>query len=201
MEKSVENMFQPKVLGQNEKIRMYKTWWLLFAAGCAFACLGITSLLQPWITFLNLAKYSGFAVLASGTLTFIHVFIVPSTRKEATWLVFESVLDFFLATILLFNPFLAVIAFPFLIGGWMFIRGLIKIFASITLSHMFKQWTYIFSIGILSSFFGLVIIFYPFPKFTGIRLCMSIFAIVMGAVYIFDSWRLKNREDALIAII
>jgi len=173
----------------------------MLIAGIILIFIGISALVEPWLTFINVIKYAGFALLLSGIFVIIHAITIKSIAGEAKWLIMEGGLDLVFGLTLILNPLLTVIAFPLLIGCWILLRGIIKIVASLTLSRLIKAWVFIFTIGIISAGFGLLMICLPFGRRNEIGLTMSIFSILMGVLYVYDAFRFRKMEDTIIAII
>ena len=89
----------------------------------------------------------------------------------------ESLLDLFFGTLLIFNPFLTVIALPFLIGYWLLSIGIIKIITSLLLKKIIRGWGYILMIGVIACAFGLLIMWFDFDKASDIIAFFGIFAL------------------------
>src|ERR1700722_1151199 len=138
-----------------ETSKNYKTWWLMLSAGCILVVIGGFSYLYPWNAYIQLAIYSGFALILNGIFILIHAFAIKSSKGEKNWLTMESLLDILFGATLILNPLLAIIAFPTVIGFWIFLRGIIKVSASLALKNMVKGWIFILGIGVVSAVFGL----------------------------------------------
>ena len=99
------------------------------------------------------------------------------------------------------DGFLAMIAFPLIIGIWIMVRGLIKVIISLTLKPRLNGWRVVLVIGILSVLFGALLITDPFGSKQSVTIAFAVFAIVIGILYIFDSFRFRRMEDTIIAIM
>jgi uncharacterized membrane protein HdeD (DUF308 family) len=175
-------------------------WWLVTIAGGLLITLGIFSLLSPLNAYIFLVHYAGCTLLLNGIILFIVSYRSSGTGKEKGWLMAESVLDMFFAACLLFNPFMTFIAFALLIGPWMIGKGILKILAAFKLKQV-RGWIFILFAGLLSIVFGILIIFYPLQKASGITVFIGFFALIMGTLYVFDSIRFKKSAYTLDLVI
>ena len=171
-------------------------WWVLTIAGGILIALGIFCLTSPLRAYVFLTHYSGLALLLNGILLMIVSYKSAGSFKEKEWLLAESVLDILFAACLLFNPFMTFIAFEFLFGPWMIGKGILRIFASIKLK-LVRGRIFILFAGLLSLVFGLLVIFYPLSKASGITVFLGLFALITGTLYLFDSFRYRKLSDNL----
>jgi uncharacterized membrane protein HdeD (DUF308 family) len=182
------------------KVR-YSSWWLLLIAGIILILIGVFGIIQPLNTFLYLVKYLGFALMLSSLLLFIHVFSTKTLKGEHRWLIADGLIDMVLAVLLIFNPFLSVIAFPLLIGSWLVIRGVIKILHYAFVSRLVFGSVSILIVGIISLISGILIMVLPNDQGHGLSITLSIVALLGGGLYIFDAIRYKRFEHTIIALL
>lgn len=174
---------------------------LLLFAGTILVFIGIYSILQPWQSFGYFVKYTGLSLVLSSVLLLFYSFQPEIISAERVWMIAESFVDLFFATVLIFNPFLTAVAFPMLIGSWVFLRGCMKIFLSFSVSKHIENWRNILVVGVVSVIFGLVFITYPYGRIRSAGLRISIFAIVMGILYIYDALRLRKSREAMSGLL
>lgn len=175
-----------------------KTWWLLLVAGIFLLAIGIYALISPFHTFINLITYSGVALFLNGIFLVIIASANVSFEKEKKWLIAESMIDFVFGIMLIFNPLLSFIVFPLLIGPWIFCIGILKVAAAIVLRKVVHGWLFILVAGILSIFFGWLIVYNPIPKASGITMVLGAFGITMGALNIFDAFRFRKTGSEVV---
>jgi uncharacterized membrane protein HdeD (DUF308 family) len=174
------------------------TRWFLILAGIILLSIGIYAFLAPLHAYVKLVKFAGIGILLNGIfLVIISITNKSCSLKEDKWILAESVLDFCFGIVLIFNPLLSFIVFPFLIGPWILCIGVLKIAAAIALRKMVRSWMIILVVGILSSIFGLLIINNPFATSNGITILIGTFGILLGSLNIFDSFRFRKKEDTL----
>ena len=85
-------------------------------------------------------------------------------------------------------------------GPWMIGKGIIKTLASLRLRNI-KGWVFICLGGILSALFGLVILYNPLERGTGVTLFLGLYGLVMGSLHVFESIRFKKLTDTVKMIV
>jgi uncharacterized membrane protein HdeD (DUF308 family) len=180
--------------------KKYSSWRWLLAAGIILICISIYAFWKPSGMFLYFIKYTGYALIVSSFFLLIHAFTSPS-KSEVKWLVCEGVIDLAVACILIFNPFLAVVAFPLLIACWVLTRAVIKLLHFISLSKVVNGRYYVLTAGILSGVVGIVILILPSKMIEQVSYGMSLFTLVTGVLYIVDAIKFKRNETMLAAIV
>lgn len=169
----------------------------MIIAGMIFLGIGIFAFINPLSSYIKLVKFTGIGLLLNGVSLVAISFTCKSSFQEKKWLQAESILDFTFGILLIFNPLLSFIVFPYLIGPWILCMGILKIVASLTLKKIIRGWMFILVVGILSVIFGVLIIYNPFAKANGITTLLGIFGLIMGILYVFDSFRFRKSEDTL----
>jgi len=174
------------------------TWWLLIMAGIFLVAVGIYALVAPLHAYMKLVKFSGIGLLLNGVfLVAVSITNKSCSIKEDKWILAESILDFCFGIILIFNPLLSFIVFPFLLGPWILCIGILKMAAAISLRKVVRSWVIILVVGLLFSIFGLLIINNPFTTANGITIVIGTFGILLGVLNILDSFRFRKKEDTL----
>jgi uncharacterized membrane protein HdeD (DUF308 family) len=163
--------------------------------------IGISGIFEPWDTFLYLVKYLGFVLLLSSSLLFIHAFAMQTVKGEVKWLIVQGLTDMTFASVLIFNPFLAIIAFPLLIATWAVVRGVIRILHYAFLTKTVYGANAVLHFGILFILFGILIIMFPAARVHGLSYAISFFALLSGGLYFFDAVRFKKFEDTIVALL
>jgi uncharacterized membrane protein HdeD (DUF308 family) len=179
-------------------MKRLKTWWFLSTAGLLFMAFGIFSFLNPWSAYVKLIKCSGITLILNGFLLMLASSLTHGAwKREKKWMFAESLLDLFFGTLMVFNPFLTVIALPFLIGYWLISIGIVKIITSLLLKKIIRGWGFILMIGVIACAFGLLITWFDFDKASDITEFFGVFSLMMGTLIFFDSFRFRNREETL----
>lgn len=175
----------------------FATWGLLFIAGVIFLSVGILAFIDPLSSYVKLTKFAGVGLLLNGGLLTATIIVRPMRSRERNWLQAESILHLFFGILFLLNPLLAFIALPYFIGSWLFLVGILKIMAAISLRHKIRGWPYVLFIGVVFGTFGFLLLFSPFARATSITLLIGGFGIIMGGLYIIDSFRFRRMEDTM----
>lgn len=175
----------------------FATWGLLLIAGVIFLSVGILAFMDPLSGYVKLTKFAGIGLLLNGGLLTAMIIIRPMRPRERNWLQAESILHLFFGILFLLNPLLAFIALPYFIGSWLFLVGLLKMLAAISLRARVNGWPWVLFIGLIFATFGFLLLFSPFARATSITLLIGGFGVIMGGLYIVDSFRFRNMENTM----
>src|ERR1700761_3537201 len=175
----------------------FATWILLFIAGVIFLSVGILAFTDPLSSYVKLTKFAGIGLLLNGCLLLAMIIIRPMRPRERNWLQAESILHLFFGILFLLNPLLAFIALPYFIGAWLFLVGVLKILATLSMRARMRGWAFVLLIGLVFSTFGFLLLFSPFARATSITLLIGGFGVTMGVLYIVDSFRFRNMENTM----
>jgi uncharacterized membrane protein HdeD (DUF308 family) len=173
------------------------TWGFLFAAGVIFFSVGILAFINPMSSYVKLTKFAGIGLLVNGGLLLAMIIIRPMRPAERNWLQGESILHLFFGILFLLNPLLAFIALPYFMGSWLFTVGALKMLAALFLRNRLGRWPFVAFVGFIFFMFGALLLFSPFARATSITLIIGCFGIIMGAVYMIDSFRYRKLENTL----
>ncbi len=180
-----------------QQTKKFTTWWLLIAVGVIFIGIGAFAFIDPFSSYVKMVKYTGMALLANGIILLTVAVLNKNNGPEGKWMQAESILHFFFAILLMFNPLLSFIALPYFIGAWIFLVGALKVLAALSLRKIIRGWGYILAIGILSVVFGALLIAGPLARANSITILIGTFGIIMGALYVVDAFRFRHREETL----
>lgn len=178
-------------------IKKFPTWWLLLATGIIFFSVGVFAFIDPLNSYLKLVKFTGIALLLNGGILLTIVIVNTKYPNEKNWMQAESIVHLFFGILFLLNPLLAFIALPYFIGSWMLVVGVFKTLAAISLHRSVRGWLLILLAGIIFILFGLLLLFIPLPKANDITILLGAFGVIMGSLYIVDSYRYRKMKDTL----
>jgi uncharacterized membrane protein HdeD (DUF308 family) len=180
------------------KMKKLKSSTALGIAGILFILIGVFCFINPVIAYVELVRFSGVALLLNGfVLQMASSFAHISFKKEKISMVTESIVDFIFGLMLLLNPFATFILYPLLIGYWILCVAIIKIVTSFLVRKQIRGWLFILFIGLLSLGFALAIIFAPSTRVNEITLLFGAFFVCLGAVLIYDAYRLKRMHETI----
>ncbi len=191
----ISNSFLSCSMLQN--LTKFRTWWLLIAVGAIFIGIGVFAFISPFSSYVRLVKYTGIGLWANGGFLLTVAIFNKKYVREGKWMQAESILHFLFAILLTFNPLLSFIALPYFIGAWIFLVGCFKIAAALSLKKIVRGWPFILITGILSVVFGLLLLYGPLAKANSITFLIGTFGVIMGALYVVDAFRYRNREETL----
>ena len=109
----------------------------------------------------------------------------------------ESIVDFIFGFLLLFNPFMTFVLYPLLISYWILCFGIIKIGVSLLVRNKVRGWLFILVIGLLSVGFAAGIMYAPSTRANDITLLIGIFFVIVGAVLLYDSIKLRRMHETI----
>src|SRR5580700_4351776 len=178
-------------------IKKFPTWWLLLATGIIFFSVGILAFVDPLNGYLKLVKFTGIALLLNGGILLTMVIVNMKYPNEKKWMQAESIVHLFFGILFLLNPLLAFIALPYFICAWMLVVGGFKICAAISFRRSTRGWLLILLAGVLFGLFGILLLFIPLPKADDITILLGIFGVIMGSLYIVDSFRYRKMNDTI----
>ena len=179
-------------------MKKIKASGLLVIAATVFILTGLFCFVDPLKAYVYLVKFSGLVLLLNGVVLQIassstHV----SFTSEKRSLRIESIVDFIFGMLLLFNPFMTFILYPMLIGYWILCFGLIKIGVSLLVRKKVRGWLFVLVIGLLAIAFAIGIINAPSTRAKDITLIIGAFFVILGAVLLYDSIRLKRMHETV----
>ncbi len=172
-------------------------WWLLLAAGIIFLIIGIYAFIDPLDSYMKLVKFTGIGLLLNGALLLTLAIVNDKRPNESRWMQAESILHLFFGIIFIFNSLLAFIALPYFIGAWLLLVGILKTLAALALRRNVRGWTLILLVGVLCDLFGALLLFSPLPKAKAVTVLIGVFGLIMGSLYVIDSYRYRKMDETL----
>ncbi|TDQ19292.1 uncharacterized membrane protein HdeD (DUF308 family) [Algoriphagus boseongensis] len=101
-------------------------WWMILIKGIILIALAIAIFNHPLETLVGFSVYMGIGLLFTGVLLIITAFTIRKIEPQWGWKLAEGVLDVVFAFILLSNPAITAVVFPFVIGFWVITYGIMK---------------------------------------------------------------------------
>ena len=102
-----------------------KYWWLVLLKGAILIILSIYIFQHPVSTLVGLAWYIGISLLFTGAFIIVTALSVRKANGEWNMRLIEGIIDVIFALVLLSNPNITAAIFPFIIGFWLMIYGII----------------------------------------------------------------------------
>ena len=102
-----------------------KYWWLVLIKGIILIALSFFIFGHPVSALLGLTLYIGISLLMTGAVLVISAIASRKSEDNWGWKLAEGGIDVIFAFILLSNPAITASVFPFIVGFWMMIYGVI----------------------------------------------------------------------------
>jgi len=103
----------------------FKYWWLVLIKGIIFILLAFFVFRHPVSALVGLALYIGIALIFTGVFLIIAAVSLRKTEEGWGWRLAEGILDIVFAFILLSNPAVTAAVFPFVVGIWVMVYGIL----------------------------------------------------------------------------
>lgn len=175
-----------------------KNWWLMLLKGIILIVLSFFVFRHPVGSLVGLAVFIGIALLLTGIFLIIASLMVSKVDENWGWRLTEGIFDVIFATVLLSNPGITAAVFPFIIGFWMMVYGVM------TFSGSFRakkegdtNWWLSLLGGIITVLFGWFVMTDLFAGAFAITVWIGIGLLILGIVNIVVSLRLKKLNAAI----
>ena len=165
-------------------------WWSLLVRGLLAAMLGLAALLWPAVTLALLIRLIGLYVLFDGIIS-----LVGSVRSRLRGAYFApGLISVVIGLILLFWPDVTGRLLMVIIGLWALFHGVLLLLASRYFDLVDPDRVLVFTIGTAAVIFGLVLVIWPSTGVIAISWTIAIAALLIGALLISLSLRLRRSE-------
>jgi uncharacterized membrane protein HdeD (DUF308 family) len=154
--------------------------WLGVLAGIIAILFGLFALAMPATMLASLVIFFGIFAIIQAIILLIGGIMAGGGEGSARWiLIGGAVVALILGVLALYNPTGFVIAIAFLIGIWMFVFGLLGIFAGFAARGTQYWWLSLIA-GILGVIGGLYLLTQPGEASVVLVWVLGIYAIVFG---------------------
>ena len=176
----------------------FKHWWMTLIKGIILILLAFFVFRHPIGTLVGLAVYVGVSLLITGILLIISSLSLRKCDDNWGWQLAEGIMDVLFGFVLLSNPGITAAIFPFVVGFWMMIYGVI-IFAG---SFKAKKegddnWWLGLIGGILTVLLGYFITANLLAGAIAITVWLGIGLLVAGIVTIAISMKLRKLNKVI----
>lgn len=165
--------------------KLFKNWWLLLIAGILFVILGISYIFAPGAALLTTGVFIGLMILISG-IAIVSYAISLSGTEGWGWRLIEGIVDIFLGTLILWNPFASAMLIPIAIGIWAIVRGIIQLVDSFSYRKAkVNDWWGFLLLGVLAIIFGIIVLgnLAVSAIFTGWMIGIILLSIGIAGIY------------------
>lgn len=173
------------------KSAVNKNWWLVLLKGVILIVLAFIVFGNPVETLLSISIFLGLGFLLSGIVITFLAFAAKNEMDNWGWKLAEGLLDILFGFILIANPEVTAVIFPFLIGFWATFYGILLIVGAFYTVKF--SWTLMIS-GILTVILGYIVLFNPIVSVITISIWIGITLLVLGISNIVFAFEIKNIQ-------
>lgn len=169
-----------------------KNWWMLLLRGIAAIIFGLLALAWPGMTLVTLILFYGAYVLVDGVLAVVAA-ITGGTLAPRWWLAVVGLLGIAAGLLTFLMPGITALVLLYFIAGWAIATGVFQIIGAIRLRHEIDNEWFLILGGIISVLFGGAMFAAPGAGALALVTVIGIYAIVIGALLVALSFRLKKH--------
>lgn len=175
-----------------------KYWWMVLLKGIILIALSFFVFRHPAGALVGLALYLGIGLLIVGFLLIVFALSVRKEDDDWGWRLTEGILDVIFAVVLLSNPGVTAAVFPFVVGFWMMIYGVMLFSGSFTLKKSGdSNWWMSLLIGILTVLFGYFISANLMAGAIAITTWMGLGFLLVGILNVSASLKMRKLNAAV----
>lgn len=175
-----------------------KYWWMVLLKGIILIVLSFFIFRHPAGALVGLALYLGIGLMIVG---FVLIVFSLSVRKEDEnwgWRLAEGIIDVIFAFVLLSNPEVTAAVFPFVVGFWMMVYGVMLFSGSFTLKkNGDSNWWMSLLFGILITLFGYFITANLLAGAIAITMWMGLGFLLVGILNVSAAFRIKKLNSVV----
>ena len=176
----------------------FKHWWMTLIKGVVLIVLAFIVFRHPIATLVGLAVYIGVTLLITGILLIISSLSLRKYDDQWGWQLAEGIMDLLFGIVLISNPGITAAIFPFIVGCWMMIYGVILFVGSFKAKKEGDtNWWLTLMGGILTVLFGYFISGNILAGAIAITVWLGIGLLIFGIASIVISMRLRKLDKIL----
>jgi uncharacterized membrane protein HdeD (DUF308 family) len=171
-----------------------RNWWALVLRGAVAVLFGIIAFVQPGITIASMMLVFAAYAFVDGVLAIVSA--ISGQGGKPWWaLVLKGVTGIGAAIVTIISPGITPIALLIIIALWAIASGILEIWAAIRLRKLIQgEWMLILA-GILSIFFGAMMITFPGAGVLAVLWVVASYAIVFGILLMVLGFRLRGAHE------
>lgn len=170
-----------------------RNWKALAARGVLAILFGLFALTRPGIALPTLVMGFGVAVLLSGILAIVAG-VRAEENQERSWpLVTEGVIAVVVGLVALLLPGAAARFWLFGVAGFVFVSGILHIFAAIRLRRDMRDELVLVVNGALTAAFGVMMILLPWAGLLALSVLLGASALCFGVLLVVVALRLRAQ--------
>ena len=175
-----------------------KYWWMVLLKGIILIILAFFVFQHPADALVGLALYLGISLFIIGILLIGFALSVRKVDDNWGWRLAEGILDLIFAFVLLSNPEVTAAVFPFVVGFWMMVYGVMLFSGSFRLKKDGDaNWWMSLLIGILTILFGYLITSNLMAGAIAVTTWMGLGFLLAGILNVAGSFKMKKLNTAV----
>jgi uncharacterized membrane protein HdeD (DUF308 family) len=178
--------------------KKFKNWWLVLIKGVILVLLGFYIFRHPVDALVGLTLYVGITLLITGITLVIAALSFRKSSDTWGWRLAEGILDIVFALVLLSNPAVTAAVFPFVVGFWIIVYGVIFIVDSFSDK---KEGAGDWWMGLVGGIAGVIIGYFvtsnPIAGAITVTFWIGLGFLLLGIVNIAASFRMKKINSVV----
>jgi uncharacterized membrane protein HdeD (DUF308 family) len=173
-----------------------RNWRALAARGVLAILFGIFALTRPGVALPTLIVGFGVAVLLGGILAIVAG-VRAEENEERSWpLVTEGVLAVAVGLVALLRPDAYARIWLFVAAGFVFVSGILHIFAAMRLRRDMRDELVLVVNGVLTAAFGVTMVLLPWAGLLALTWLLGAYSLCFGVLLVVVALRLRARWHA-----
>lgn len=164
---------------------------MLIVSGVIAIIFGLMAIFWPISTIFALVMLWGFYAFADGIIAIITAF-QPAGGKARWWLIALGVIGILAGIIVVFRPISSAIAFSWVLGAWLIIRGIISMISAFGPVTNGSRWMIGLS-GVMFIVAGFLFILNPGGAALGFAVFLGILALAWGVFQLIGGIRIRRE--------
>jgi uncharacterized membrane protein HdeD (DUF308 family) len=173
-----------------------RNWKALAARGVLAILFGLFALTRPGVALPTLVMGFGVAVLLSGILAIVAGVRAEEHRERSWPLVIEGVIAVAVGLVALLRPEAAARLWLFVVSGFVFVSGILHIFAALRLRRDMRDELVLIVNGVLTAAFGVMMILLPWAGLLALSVLVGASSLCFGVLLVVVALRLRAQWHA-----
>jgi uncharacterized membrane protein HdeD (DUF308 family) len=177
---------------------MVRNWWVFVVRGILAILFGVLAFARPDITLVALVALFGTYALFDGILNITSAFMFSGSRYF-WWVLLDGILGIAVGVMTFMHPGAIAASLLILLGIWLIVTGLFRIFAAIELRKVIDhEWAYIIS-GLLSVAVGVLTVSRPGQSALGWLWVIGTYAVLYGVILLVLGFKMKTLSSDILS--
>lgn len=173
-----------------------RNWRALGARGVLAIAFGLFALTRPAMALPVLVLGFGVAILLSGILAIVAG-VRADENDERSWpLITEGVIAVAVGLVALLRPEAAARLWLYVVAGFVFVSGILHIFAAVKLRRDMKDELVLVFNGVLTAAFGVMMVLLPWAGLLALTWLLGASSLCFGVLLVIVAVRLRARQHA-----